>query len=148
MRCWTKLPEPAAESIRAMKTQDWVATALSQEIIEAYRATVSFVDAQVGRVLDRLRETGLDENTLVVFLSDHGYHLGEHGHWQKQTLFDEATRVPLIIRPPTGVSAGSISAPVELVDLYPTIADYAGVEVPGYVQGLSLRGLIDQKATP
>lgn len=141
-----ELPEPAARSIRSMKTQIGLPTALSQEIIEAYRATVSFVDAQVGRVLDRLRETGLDENTLVVFLSDHGYHLGEHGHWQKQTLFDEATRVPLIIRPPTGVSAGSISAPVELVDLYPTIADYAGVEVPGYVQGLSLRGLIDQKA--
>ena len=140
------LPEPAARSIRSMKTQIGLSTALSQEIIEAYRATVSFVDAQVGRVLDRLRETGLDGNTLVVFLSDHGYHLGEHGHWQKQTLFDEATRVPLIIRPPTGVSAGSISAPVELVDLYPTIADYAGVEVPGYVQGLSLRGLIDQKA--
>ena len=80
-----------------MKTQIGLPTALSQEIIEAYRATVSFVDAQVGRVLDRLRETGLDENTLVVFLSDHGYHLGEHGHWQKQTLFDEATRVPLII---------------------------------------------------
>ena len=141
-----ELPEPAARSIRSMKTQIGLPTALSQEIIEAYRATVSFVDAQVGRVLDRLRETGLDENTLVVFLSDHGYHLGEHGHWQKQTLFDEATRVPLIIRPPTGVSAGSISAPVELVDLYPTIADYAGVEVPGYVQGLSLCGLIDQKA--
>ena len=140
------LPEPAARSIRSMRTQIGLPTALSQEIIEAYRATVSFVDAQVGRVLDRLRETGLDENTLVVFLSDHGYHLGEHGHWQKQTLFDEATRVPLIIRPPTGISAGSISAPVELVDLYPTIADYAGVEVPGYVQGLSLRGLIDQKA--
>ena len=140
------LPEPAARSIRAMKTQVGLSTALSQEIIEAYRATVSFVDAQVGRVLDRLRETGLDGNTLVVFLSDHGYHLGEHGHWQKQTLFDEATRVPLIIRPPTGIPAGSISAPVELVDLYPTIADYAGVEVPGYVQGLSLRGLIDQNA--
>lgn len=140
------LPDPAVRSIRSMKTQIGLPTELSKEIIQAYRATVSFVDAQVGRVLDRLRETGLDRNTLVVFLSDHGYHLGEHGHWQKQTLFDEATRVPLIIRPPTGIPAGSISAPVELVDLYPTIADYAGVEVPGYVQGLSLRGLMDQTA--
>lgn len=140
------LPRPAAKSIRAMKTQIGLSTELSKEILEAYRATVSFVDAQIGRVLGRLRETGLDRNTLVVFLSDHGYHLGEHGHWQKQTLFDEATRVPLIIRPPTGDPAGLISAPVELVDLYPTIADYAGVEVPGYVQGLSLRGLMDQEA--
>ena len=139
------LPDPAAKSIRSMKTQIGLPTELSKEIIQAYRATVSFVDAQVGRVLDRLRETGLDRNTLVVFLSDHGYHLGEHGHWQKQTLFDEG-RVPLIIRPPAGIPAGSIVAPVELVDLYPTIADYAGLEVPSYVQGLSLRGLIDQKA--
>jgi arylsulfatase A-like enzyme len=140
------LPEPAVKSIRAMKTQVGLPTELSKEIIQAYRATVSFVDAQVGRVLDRLQETGLDRNTLVVFLSDHGYHLGEHGHWQKQTLFEEGTRVPLIIRPPAGHPSGPIAAPVELVDLYPTIADYAGLEVPGYVQGLSLRRLMDQEA--
>ena len=66
----------------------------AQMVIQAYRASVSFVDAQVGRVLKALKETGLEDNTLVVFLSDHGYHLGEHGHWQKQTLFEEATRVP------------------------------------------------------
>lgn len=140
------LPEPAAKSVRAMKTQIGLPTELSKEIIQAYRATVSFVDAQVGRVLNRLQETGLDRNTLVVFLSDHGYHLGEHGHWQKQTLFEEGTRVPLIIRPPAGDPVDSIAAPVELVDLYPTIADYAGLEIPGYVQGLSLRGLMDQEA--
>lgn len=140
------LPDPAAKSIRSMKTQIGLPTELSKEIIQAYRATVSFVDAQVGRVLDRLQETGLDRNTLVVFLSDHGYHLGEHGHWQKQTLFEEGTRVPLIIRPPAGDPVGSIAAPVELVDLYPTIADYAGLEIPSYVQGLSLRGLMDQEA--
>ena len=140
------LPDPAAKSIRSKKTQIGLPRELSKEIIQAYRATVSFVDAQVGRVLDHLQETGLDRNTLVVFLSDHGYHLGEHGHWQKQTLFDEGTRVPLIIRAPAGDSAVSIEAPVELVDLYPTIADYAGLEVPVCVQGLSLRGLIDQEA--
>lgn len=139
------LPVPAVKSIRAMKTQVGLPTELSKEIIQAYRATVSFVDAQVGRVLDRLQETGLDRNTLVVFLSDHGYHLGEHGHWQKQTLFEEGTRVPLIIRPPAAPPSGPIAAPVELVDLYPTIADYAGLEAPGYVQGLSLRGLMDQE---
>ena len=72
----------------------------AQMVIQAYRASVSFVDAQVGRVLGALKETGLDDNTLVVFLSDHGYHLGEHGHWQKQTLFEEATRVPFILRNP------------------------------------------------
>lgn len=140
------LPEPAQRSIRSMKLQVGLSKDVSQEIIEAYKATVSFVDAQLGRVLDRLESSGLAENTLVVFFSDHGFHLGEHGHWQKQTLFEPSTRVPLIIRTPSSVSnSGENAAPVELIDLYPTVADFAGVEVPEYVRGKSLRGLMEQK---
>ena len=73
---------------------------LAQEIKEPYYATISFVDAQVGRVLDYLETSGLDQNTIVVLTSDHGFHLGEHGHWQKQTLFESSTRIPLIISTP------------------------------------------------
>ena len=86
------IPLPAALSVRWKKDQsilnDKSNFKLAQEIKEAYYATTTFVDAQVGRILKKLKQTGLDKNTIVVFTSDHGYHLGEHGHWQKQTLFD------------------------------------------------------------
>ena len=94
------LPLPAAISIREKKVQINLEEGLAKTIKEAYYATTSFVDAQIGRVLDKLKETVLDKNTIVVFTSDHGYHLGEHGHWQKRTLFDNATRVPLIVAGP------------------------------------------------
>jgi arylsulfatase A-like enzyme len=107
---------------------------------EAYYATTSFVDAQIGKVLDKLKETGLDKNTIVVFTSDHGYHLGEKGHWQKQTLYDRATKVPLIISGP-GIKSNKkiLNSPVELVDLYKTIMDLTGIDVPKFVQGYSLK---------
>jgi arylsulfatase A-like enzyme len=94
------LPKPAAKSIRAKQEQVDLDPALAKKIKHAYYATTSFMDAQIGRVLNKLKETGLDKNTIVVFTSDHGYHLGEHGHWQKQTLFNDATRVPLIFAGP------------------------------------------------
>ena len=92
-----KLPVPAQKSLRAKASQLNVPLDTAKQVIQAYRASVSFVDAQVGRVLDALQKNGLDKNTLVVFLIDHGYHLGEHGHWQKQTLFEQATKVPLLM---------------------------------------------------
>jgi arylsulfatase A-like enzyme len=133
------IPEPAAISVRAKKEQIGLDSELVQEIIQAYYATVSFVDAQIGRVLDKLTKTGLDKNTIVVFTSDHGYHLGEHGHWQKQTLFEHSTRVPLIFSGP-GISSGMdpIDDPVELVDLYPTIMELLDMEIPNFVRGKSL----------
>ena len=89
------IPEWAARSVRIKGDQIKLNLEsnkeLAQEIKEAYFATTTFVDAQVGRILKKLKQTGLDKNTFVVFTSDHGYHLGEHGHWQKQTLFDNAT---------------------------------------------------------
>ena len=107
------------------------------------------MDAQIGRVLDKLKATGLDKNTIIVFTSDHGYHLGEHGHWQKQTLFENATRVPLIISGP-GVTTTNevVNAPVELVDLYPTIMDVVDFQTPPFVSGKSLVPyFINSKAT-
>lgn len=138
------LPKPAARSVRAKKEQTSLDPELAKKIKHAYYATTSFVDAQVGRVLDKLKETGLDKNTIVVFTSDHGYHLGEHGHWQKQTLFNDATRVPLIFAGP-GIKSnkGVVDAPVELIDIYPTIMDMLQMQTPQFVQGKSLMPYFD-----
>jgi arylsulfatase A-like enzyme len=94
------IPTTAALTVRAKKEQLNLDTQLAKKIKRAYYATTSFMDAQIGSVLDKLKETGLDKNTIVIFTSDHGYHLGEQGHWQKQTLFENSTRVPLIIAGP------------------------------------------------
>lgn len=133
------LPKPAATSVRSKKEQVDLDPALAKKIKHAYYATTSFMDAQIGRVLDKLKETGLDKNTIVVFTSDHGYHLGEHGHWQKQTLFEAATRVPLIFSGP-GIlkNKAAVEDPVELVDLYPTLMDMLQFQTPKFVSGKSL----------
>jgi iduronate 2-sulfatase len=97
------------------------------------------MDAQVGRVVGALDRLGLAESTIIVFTSDHGYHLGEHGLWKKQSLFEESARVPLLMVAP-GVSrrGGVVKAPVSHVDLYPTLAELTGVKAPSSLQGQSL----------
>ncbi len=113
----------------------------------AYYAAITFVDAQVGRVLDALDRLGLRENTIIVFWSDHGYQLGEHGLWFKQSCFEESARVPMIIVPPATKNAGKVCARnVELVDLYPTLADLAGLTPPKGLEGVSLRPLLENPA--
>lgn len=113
--------------------------------LQAYYACVSFIDAQVGRLLVALDRLELAENTIVVFWSDHGYHLGEHnGIWQKRTLFEQAARAPLIIRAPGARGNGrSCARIVEFVDIYPTVAALAGVPVPEGLDGRSLGPLLD-----
>ena len=135
----TTLPLSAVKSIRAKKNQIDLETTLAKEIKEAYYASTSFVDAQVGRILKKLEKSGLDKSTLVIFTSDHGYHLGEHGHWQKQTLFENATKVPLIF---SGAGVNSkvkeSFCPIELIDIYPTIMEITSIETPKNVVGKSL----------
>ena len=115
-----------------------------RKALQAYYACVSFVDAQVGRMLDALDRLGLAENTIVVFWSDHGYHLGEHGGvWQKRTLFEQASRAPLIIRNPGSKGNGQpCRRIVEFVDIYPTIVDVAGLRMPDGLEGKSLKPLL------
>ena len=103
----------------------------------AYYASVTFMDEQVGRILDELDRLGLREKTAIVFTSDHGYHLGEHTFWQKSNLHEEVTRVPLVISMP-GLKSGRSSSLVELVDLFPTLSAAAGLQAPGDLHGTSL----------
>ena len=119
---------------------------LQQEVRHAYMASVSWVDSQIGKVLDKLDEMNLTNDTLVVLFGDHGYQLGEHDSWHKQTNWELATRVPLIIRAPwKPASQGKSSyALVELVDLYRTIAELVGAPKPSDdIEGTSLAPLFD-----
>lgn len=118
-------------------------------ILSAYYASVSHMDAQVGRVLDALDELGLRKNTIVIFSSDHGYHLGEHHKWQKQHLFEQTARVPFILSVPwmTKTHGASANQICELVDLYPTVSDLCGLKPPSYLQGISMRQILADAST-
>jgi arylsulfatase A-like enzyme len=117
--------------------------------IRGYLATVSYMDAQAGRVLDALKRLGVADNTIIVVSGDHGWHLGEHGLWHKRSLFEQSARVPFIIHAP-GVNGNgqSSSSLVELLDIFPTLCDLAGLKPPAVLQGKSLRPVLnDPRAT-
>ena len=143
---WDKIPRKAINTrfkefgFEETKEND----ALRREYMQAYHACVSFIDAQIKIVLDSLKESGQWENTIVIFTSDHGYHLGDHFLWGKVTLFDIGAKVPFIVHAPGLTKAGTRSeAMVELIDIYPTLAQLTGLTPPGHLQGASLRPLLD-----
>jgi uncharacterized sulfatase len=114
----------------------------------AYFASISFVDAQVGKVLDALDRLKLGDNTIVVLFGDHGWSLGEHGQWQKRLLFEEVARVPFIIALPKAKTTGVSPRTVEFVDIYPTLADLCRLAPPPKLDGKSLRPLLENPQAP
>jgi iduronate 2-sulfatase len=123
--------------------------AYARRLREAYAASVSYTDAQIGRVLRALEESGLADNTLVVIWSDHGFLLGEHAIWGKHCLYEHALRSPLMIRQPGMRQAGVVSdALVETVDLLPTLADLCALPAPAGLDGRSLRPQIENPQAP
>ena len=118
-----------------------------QRYMNQYLATVSAVDESVGRVLDWLEQTGLDENTIVVYTSDQGFYLGEHGWFDKRFMYEESLRTPLVMQFPGHIAPGTrVEAPVQNVDYAPTFLDYAGLTAPDSIQGRSLREVADGDA--
>ena len=120
----------------------------AKEMIRAYYASVSYMDAQVGRLLDELDRQKLRDNTIVILWGDHGYQLGEQGLWCKHTNFENSTRVPLIISTPSQKSRGVTDALVELVDVYPTLCALANLSPPKGLEGDSLAPLLDDPQKP
>lgn len=114
---------------------------MKKEAIGAYYASVAYMDAQLGKVMDALKANGLDDNTIVIFTSDHGFHLNEHEFWMKVGLMDESSRVPMIIKVP-GQKPAVCSSFTELIDLYPTLSELCGLEVPKNIQGKSLAKVV------
>jgi len=113
-----------------------------RKAVGGYYASVAYMDAQVGKVLDALKISGLDEKTIVIFTSDHGYHLGEHDFWAKVSLHEESALVPLIISVP-GRKPAVCSSFVELLDLYPTVSRLCGLKVPARIQGKDISPMLD-----
>jgi iduronate 2-sulfatase len=119
----------------------------AMEVRRHYAACVTYADAQVGRMLAKLEETGAAENTIVVLWGDHGWHLGEHAIWGKHALFEESLRSPLIVSYPGMPSPGeSSNSTIETLDVFPTLCDLAGLPKPDFVDGTSLRPLIEEPA--
>src|SRR5205814_1744418 len=116
-----------------------------RESIRAYHATTSFMDAQVGRVIAELKKLGLEDNTVITFIGDHGYSLGQHHCWQKMMVFEPVARVPFIIAAP-GIAPGTTKSITEMIDLYPTVAELCGIERPGELQGKSLVPVLKDSA--
>jgi arylsulfatase A-like enzyme len=127
------------------RTDDYNSTEFHHEARRAYYACVSYVDDQIGILLQSLKDLGLEKNTIVVILGDHGWHLGEHNFWGKHNVLYNAIHSPLIIKIPGEGKPAKINEVVEFVDIYPTLCQMAGFEEPGHLQGSSLLSLIEGK---
>jgi len=135
-----RLPEPRLSALE--RYREW------RPLVRAYLASTSFMDSQVGRLLDALEASGRASNTVVVFWSDHGWHLGEKGISGKNTLWERSTRVPLIFAGPGIAAGGRCGQPAELLDLYPTLVELCGLPAKGSLEGRSLVPQLHNAASP
>jgi len=122
--------------------------AKTRELIHGYRASVSYMDAQIGRLIKGLEENGLAKNTIVVLWGDHGYYLGDYGEWCKHTTYEVAAKVPLVIVAPGQKKGQRTKALAELVDLFPTLCDLTEIPTPKNLHGVSLKPLLSKPKTP
>lgn len=138
------LPRNVAEKIVNLDDDAAVVgTGQWKAAVQGYLAATSFADEQVGRVLNAIDQTLSRRNTVIALISDHGFHLGEKKHWRKQSLWGDGTRVPMMIVAPGTTRPGSqVTQAVSLIDLYPTLADLAGTEPPGHLEGISLASVL------
>lgn len=114
-----------------------------KEAVQAYLAAISYLDGQIGRVLDALEKSPYRDNTIICFWGDHGWHLGEKQHWRKFALWEEATRAPLIfVAPGVTTASSSCSRPVDFMSIYPTLCELAHIDVPAHVEGQSIVSLL------
>ncbi|MEM6601824.1 MAG: sulfatase [Verrucomicrobiota bacterium] len=142
------LPPPGKSLIQGIYQQT-VAEGKYREGVQGYLAGTSYADAQMGRILDALERSRYRDNTIVILFSDHGFHVGEKGHWQKGTLWEDGSNTLLMIRVPGMTEAGTVcERPVSLLDLYPTIMELAGIEAPAYLDGHSLVPLLKDVHAP
>ena len=139
---WNDMPEAAISKSNSIHFGIDRFPDNQKKMWSAYLATVTFMDEQLGHILKALKNLGLDQNTSVIFTSDHGYLLGEHNFWQKGNLREEVTRVPLIIKSP-GIRPATTKSIVELVDLFPTACELAGLKPPVSVEGTSLIPILE-----
>ena len=116
---------------------------IQRTMIHGYYAATTYVDTQVGKLMDELKKEGLDKNTIIILWGDHGWHLGDHSLWNKHTNFEQATRSPMIIFDPSIRKKIVVNSPTEFVDIYPTLCDLAEIDSPKNLSGESLRPLID-----
>ena len=115
---------------------------IQRKLIHGYYAATSYIDAQIGKVIAKLKEKGLDKNTIIVLWGDHGFHLGDHSMWTKHTNFEQSTRSPLLIKDPRIKKTVSVNSPTEFIDVFPTLCDLAELEIPEVLDGISLRSQI------
>ena len=118
-----------------------------KDLIHGYYASTSFIDAQIGKIMDKLKETGLDQNTIIVIWGDHGWHLGDHGMWNKHSNFEQATRSPLIIFDPRINKKIEVKSPTEFLDIFPTLCAATGLQIPEKLDGTNLMPLIKGELT-
>ncbi len=124
-----------------------VSEAQQRHLIHGYYAAMSYMDAQLGKVLDALDETGLAKNTIVVLWGDHGWHLGDHGMWCKHTNYEQAARIPVVVCAPGVTPPGAhTQAMVETVDIYPTLTELAGLPTPEGQDGASFANVVKDPA--